>query len=236
MANLSIKVSDFEGPLDLLVHLIEKDKIDIYDIPIVSITEQYISYLKAMSEFDMEVASEFLVMAATLLQIKCRMLLPKEVVAGEEDEPDPRQMLVEMLVEYRKIKRSAAALLEMKATSGRMFSRRPYYEGCVQLNLPNYHIRDLLLALAGIVNEEDKPTAIIEPQAFSVQEKMTEILDRLKASSAGFRLSDLFAVGARGEKVAAFLGVLELLKIGSITISQSEQFAPIYIFAKQGEE
>ena len=85
MANLSIKVSDFEGPLDLLVHLIEKDKIDIYDIPIVSITEQYISYLKAMSEFDMEVASEFLVMAATLLQIKCRMLLPKEVVAGEED-------------------------------------------------------------------------------------------------------------------------------------------------------
>ena len=236
MANLSIKVSDFEGPLDLLVHLIEKDKIDIYDIPIVSITEQYISYLKAMSEFDMEVASEFLVMAATLLQIKCRMLLPKEVVAGEEDEPDPRQMLVEMLVEYRKIKRSAAALLEMKATSGRMFSRRPYYEGCVQLNLPNYHIRDLLLALAGIVNEEDKPTAFIEPQAFSVEEKMTEILDRLKASSAGFRLSDLFAVGARGEKVAAFLGVLELLKIGSITISQSEQFAPIYIFAKQGEE
>ena len=236
MANLSIKVSDFEGPLDLLVHLIEKDKIDIYDIPIVSITEQYISYLKAMSEFDMEVASEFLVMAATLLQIKCRMLLPKEVVAGEEDEPDPRQMLVEMLVEYRKIKRSAAALLEMKATSGRMFSRRPYYEGCVQLNLPNYHIRDLLLALAGIVNDEDKPTAFIEPQAFSVQEKMTEILDRLKASSAGFRLSDLFAVGARGEKVAAFLGVLELLKIGSITISQSEQFAPIYIFAKQGEE
>ena len=184
----------------------------------------------------MEVASEFLVMAATLLQIKCRMLLPKEVVAGEEDEPDPRQMLVEMLVEYRKIKRSAAALLEMKATSGRMFSRRPYYEGCVQLNLSNYHIRDLLLALAGIVNEEDKPTAFIEPQAFSVQEKMTEILDRLKASSAGFRLSDLFAVGARGEKVAAFLGVLELLKIGSITISQSEQFAPIYIFAKQGEE
>lgn len=236
MANLSIKVSDFEGPLDLLMHLIERDKIDIYDIPIVSITEQYISYLRQMSEFDMEVASEFLVMAATLLQIKSRMLLPKEVAAGEEEEADPRQMLVEMLVEYRKIKRSAAALLEMKAKAGKMFSRKPYYEGCVQLNLPNYHIRDLLLALAGIVNEEDKPVAFVEPQAFSVQEKMTEILDRLKATSAGFRLSDLFAVGARGEKVAAFLGVLELLKMGSITISQSGQFAPIYIFAKQGEE
>ena len=233
MANLSIKVSDFEGPLDLLMHLIERDKIDIYDIPIVSITEQYISYL---SEFDMEVASEFLVMAATLLQIKSRMLLPKDVAAGEEEEADPRQMLVEMLVEYRKIKRSAAALLEMKAAAGKMFYRKPYFEGCVQLNLPQYHIRDLLLALAGIVNEEDKPVAFVEPQAFSVQEKMTEILDRLKATTAGFRLSDLFAVGARGEKVAAFLGVLELLKMGSITISQSEQFAPIYIFAKQGEE
>lgn len=236
MANLSIKVSDFEGPLDLLMHLIERDKIDIYDIPIVSITEQYISYLRQMSEFDMEVASEFLVMAATLLQIKSRMLLPKEVVAGEEEEADPRQMLVEMLVEYRRIKKSAAALLEMKATAGKMFSRKPYFAGCVQLNLPNYHVRDLLLALAGIVNEEDKPVAFVEPQAFSVQEKMTEILDRLKASASGFRLSDLFAVGARGEKVAAFLGVLELLKIGSITISQSEQFAPIYIFAKQGEQ
>ena len=235
MANLSIKVSDFEGPLDLLMHLIERDKIDIYDIPIVSITEQYISYLRQMSEFDMEVASEFLVMAATLLQIKSRMLLPKDVAAGEE-EADPRQMLVEMLVEYRKIKRSAAALLEMKAAAGKMFYRKPYFEGCVQLNLPQYHIRDLLLALAGIVNEEDKPIAFVEPQAFSVQEKMTEILDRLKATAAGFRLSDLFAVGARGEKVAAFLGVLELLKMGSITISQSEQFAPIYIFAKQGEE
>lgn len=77
MQQLSVKVSSFEGPLDLLIHLIEKDKIDIYDIPIVSITEQYISYLKQLSEFDMELASEFLVMAATLLQIKSRMLLPK---------------------------------------------------------------------------------------------------------------------------------------------------------------
>ena len=236
MANLSIKVSDFEGPLDLLMHLIERDKIDIYDIPIVSITEQYISYLREMSEFDMEVASEFLVMAATLLQIKSRMLLPKEMAAGEEEEADPRQMLVEMLVEYRKIKKSAAALLEMKANAGKCFARRPYFEGCVQRNLPNYHIRDLLLALAGIVKDEEKPTAFIEPQAFSVQEKMTDILERLKSVSSGFRLSDLFSVGSRGEKVASFLGVLELLKIGAITISQSEQFAPIYIFAKQGEQ
>ncbi|MBQ7883010.1 MAG: segregation/condensation protein A [Phascolarctobacterium sp.] len=236
MANLSIKVSDFEGPLDLLMHLIERDKIDIYDIPIVSITEQYISYLKDMSEFDMEVASEFLVMAATLLQIKSRMLLPKEVAASEEEEADPRQMLVEMLVEYRKIKRRAAALLELKAVAGQVFARKPYFADSVQLHLPNYHVRDLLLALAGIVNDENKPTAYIEPQAFSVQEKITEIMERLRGATTGFRLSDLFSVGSRGEKVAAFLGVLELLKMGAITIAQSEQFAPIYIFAKQGEQ
>ncbi len=236
MANLSIKVSDFEGPLDLLMHLIERDKIDIYDIPIVSITEQYISYLKDMSEFDMEVASEFLVMAATLLQIKSRMLLPKEVISSEEEEVDPRQMLVEMLVEYRKIKKCAAALLEMKAQASLVISRRPYFEGSVQKNLPNYHVRDLLVALANIVNSEEHETAFIEPQAFSVQEKMASIMAKLQICREGFRLSELFEVGSRGEKVAAFLGVLELLKLGVITIAQSEQFAPIYIFAKQGEQ
>ena len=111
-SNLSLKLTAFEGPLDLLMHLIERDKIDIYDIPIVSITEQYIAYLRSMSEFDMEVASEFLVMAATLLQIKSRMLLPKEELAeGEEEDADPRQQLVEMLVEYRRIKRAAVEIM-----------------------------------------------------------------------------------------------------------------------------
>ena len=96
MADLSLKLTAFEGPLDLLLHLIERDKVDIYDIPIAAVTEQYISYLRSMSEFDMEVASDFLVMAATLLQIKSRMLLPKQSVEGEEEEADPRQQLVEM--------------------------------------------------------------------------------------------------------------------------------------------
>ena len=91
MADLSLKLTAFEGPLDLLLHLIERDKVDIYDIPIAAVTEQYISYLRSMSEFDMEVASDFLVMAATLLQIKSRMLLPKQSAEGEEEEADPRQ-------------------------------------------------------------------------------------------------------------------------------------------------
>ena len=112
MPNYNIKIQDFEGPLDLLMHLIEKDKVDIYDIPIVDIAEQYITYLNAMKEFDMDVASDFLVMAATLLQIKSRMLLPKPPVESEEEQEDPRQMLVDMLVEYRKIRIQAKMLTE----------------------------------------------------------------------------------------------------------------------------
>lgn len=235
MTDLSLKLSAFEGPLDLLMHLIERDKIDIYDIPIVSITEQYISYLRNLSEFDMELASEFLVMAATLLQIKSRMLLPKEA-ASEVDELDPRQQLVEMLVEYRKIKRAAAALGELKAETERYFSRRPMFADLRELVYPRLQPSVLLEALASMVTETGKPAAYIEPQAFSVQEKMSAIMEAVRKRPGGFLLSELFSSGYAGEKVAAFLGVLELLKMGLITISQHKQFAPIYIFAKQGEQ
>ena len=232
-SNLSLKLTAFEGPLDLLMHLIERDKIDIYDIPIVSITEQYIAYLRSMSEFDMEVASEFLVMAATLLQIKSRMLLPKEELAeGEEEEADPRQQLVEMLVEYRRIKRAAVELILLKQNADRFWQRPPMFANYVERTIAQYSPQDLLLALASMTNNEGRPAAYIEPQAFSVQEKMTEILHKLQSSPRGFILSDLLQSGQRGETVAAFLGVLELLKMSMITISQAQAFAPIYIFAK----
>ena len=107
-----VKLADFQGPLDLLIHLIEKDKIDIYDIPIVSVTEQYIAYINAMQEYNLDVASEFLLMAAILLQIKSRMLLPRDRRKRGRKNPDPRQMLVDMLVEYRKTKKLAQALRE----------------------------------------------------------------------------------------------------------------------------
>lgn len=235
MNDLSLKLSAFEGPLDLLMHLIEKDKIDIYDIPIVSITEQYISYLRNLSEFDMEVASEFLVMAATLLQIKSRMLLPKAPVSDEEDEADPRQQLVEMLMEYRRIKQIASDLALMKEQADRYCQRRPMFADMCERVLPHYSVGKLLKALASMVNADNTPAAYIEPQAFSVQEKMAAILKRLQKKPHGFLLNELFASGVSGEKVAAFLGVLELLKMGLITINQSEQFAPIYVFAKGGE-
>ena len=236
MSDVSLKLTAFEGPLDLLMHLIESNKIDIYDIPIVEITEQYIGYLRNLQEFDMELASEFLVMAATLLQIKSRMLLPKEAREDEDEGEDPRQQLVEMLVEYRRIKKAAQNLRYLKEEADRYASREPMFANLVERYVPSYPVRDLLLALANVLREKGgRPLAYIEPQAFSVQEKMAEILQRLQGSAQGFLLSELFASGKAGEKVAAFLGVLELLKMGLITISQHQAFAPIYIFSKQGE-
>ena len=236
MSDVSLKLTAFEGPLDLLMHLIESNKIDIYDIPIVEITEQYIGYLRNLQEFDMELASEFLVMAATLLQIKSRMLLPKEAREDEDEGEDPRQQLVEMLVEYRRIKKAAQNLRYLKEEADRYASREPMFANLVERYVPSYPVRDLLLALANVLRETGgRPLAYIEPQAFSVQEKMAEILQRLQGSAQGFLLSELFASGKAGEKVAVFLGVLELLKMGLITISQHQAFAPIYIFSKQGE-
>lgn len=235
MNDVSLKLTAFEGPLDLLMHLIESNKVDIYDIPIVEITEQYIGYLRNLQEFDMELASEFLVMAATLLQIKSRMLLPKEEQAEDEEEGDPRQQLVEMLVEYRRIKSAVVTLRYLKEQADRYGQREPMFTNLVERYVPNYPVRDLLLALGNVLRDTGRPLAYIEPQAFSVQEKMADILQRLQLHPHGFILNDLLKSNKPGEKVAAFLGVLELLKLGLVTIAQQCAFAPIYIFAKQGE-
>lgn len=237
MEKLSIRVEQFEGPLDLLLHLIHENKYDIFDIPIVEITDQYMAALNEMQEFDMEVATEFLLMAATLLQIKSRMLLPKLPVENEEneDEIDPRKVLIDMLLEYRKIKNRAAALAEMKALADKQVSHKPMYRQAA-LTLAQYNIKDLLLALTGIVDTARHEMAYIEPQAFSVEGKMEDILSRLQQVVGGVMLSDFFLTGHRAEKIASFLGLLELLKAGRIMIEQKEPFAPIYIFVRKAEE
>ena len=232
MSLLALKLDAFEGPLDLLLHLIEKEKIDIYDIPIVEITRQYIDYLKSMQEFDMELASEFLVMAATLLQIKSRMLLPSNP-NEEEEEEDPRQRLVQMLVEYRRIKKCAKALSELKLTADRHVYRAPMFGDIREVVLPAHAVSDLMEALGNMLQNNQVQRAYVEPQAYSVQDKMVEILEHLSRRPQGFALNELFKSGSPGEKVATFLGVLELLKLNSVTIAQSQRFAPIYIFAKQ---
>ena len=204
MSQVSLKLSAFEGPLDLLMHLIESNKIDIYDIPIVEITEQYIGYLRNLQEFDMELASEFLVMAATLLQIKSRMLLPKEVREDEQEEEDPRLQLVQMLVEYRRIKGAAVNLRYLKEQADHYVQREPLFANLVERYVPSYPVQDLLLALGNVLRDSGRPLAYIEPQAFSVQEKMAAILQRLQAHPGGFLLNDLLSSGKNGERWRPF--------------------------------
>lgn len=234
MSAVSVKVEQFEGPLDLLLHLIHENKYDIFDIPIVEITDQYMGALNQMQEFDMEVATEFLLMAATLLQIKSRMLLPPKPVTEEDEEEaqDPRQVLIDMLVEYKRIKLKAGALAELKALADKQLAHKPMYTQAA-LTVASYTVRDLLLALTGIVEQQKKEFAYIDPQAFSVEDKMEDILTRLANAAGGIVLSDFFKSGHRGEKIASFLGLLELLKAGQVIIEQKEAFAPIYIFARK---
>ncbi len=236
MADPVVRVLDFEGPLDLLIHLIEKNKMDIYDIPIVSITDQYISYLHSFTETDLEAASQFLVMASLLLQIKSRMLLPKTELE-DEDEADPRDMLVQMLLEYRCIKAVAKQLEMMKQTAARQHTRKPYFADSKLRNLHYYPVSELLLALAGLSGSLRRQIAVVDRQEYDVGSKMQEIVKLLENYPEGIEFEKAFVKsGSSGEMVASFLAVLELLRLQVVRISQSMAFAPIYIFLRTVHE
>ena len=234
MPNYNIKIQDVEGPLDLLMHLIEKDKVDIYDIPIVDIAEQYITYLNAMKEFDMDVASDFLVMAATLLQIKSRMLLPKPPVESEEEQEDPRQMLVDMLVEYRKIRIQAKMLTESLATALGYHQRKPMQFPDIRKKIKPLTFEDLLESLNGLLTRQDHEPALIERQRFNVQDKMKKIIDLLEENNHSLEFSALITNNvSRSEIVASFLAILELMRLNRITIRQARPFSTIFIFLRE---
>lgn len=229
-----VKLADFEGPLDLLIHLIEKDKIDIYDIPIVSVTEQYIAYLDTMQEYSLDVASEFLLMAAMLLQIKSRMLLPREPEEEGEEEADPRQMLVSMLVEYRKTKKQAQALRECLQRASLQTARPPLPLGKILQQVKRYGLGDLLRALAALLPKPEEEDTVIPRQEFPVQERMEAIRSALggKRKKMDFRrlLQDR---KNHSEIISTFLAVLELLRLKEITIRQTVPFGPITLESRK---
>ena len=234
MTTYNIKLQDFEGPLDLLIHLIEKDKIDIYDIPIVSITDQYIEYINGMQEYNLDFASEFLLMAAVLLQIKSKMLLPKPPAEEGEEEADPRSMLVEMLIEYRKVKKRAAMLRESMGQAALAVARKPMALPHFRRKIKPMSLDDLLLGLQSLVADEDISTQIIARQEFHVQDKMSEILALLQANNNAVAFTSALDMGGnRSEVIASFLAVLELLRLKKISIRQKEEFAPIYMFLRE---
>ncbi len=241
---LDIKLNVFEGPLDLLLHLIDKNKIDIYDIPIVEITDQYMDYLHSMEQEDLGIMSEFLVMAATLLDIKCRMLLPKEV-NEEGEEEDPREELVKKLLEYKTYKYMSYELRDRMEEAGNVYYRKPALPPEVLAYQEPVDVSDLLrdvtleqlnrLFQQVLRRQEDKRDPIrsqfgrIEKEEVSLSDKMVWMKE-YAAQHSRFRFTELLKKHtSRTQLVVTFLSVLELMKMGNISVDQETLFGEIEI-------
>ncbi len=246
--SLEVKLQVFEGPLDLLLYLIEKNKVDIYDIPIVDITEQYLDYIRQMHREDMNVMSEFLVMAATLIDIKCRMLLPKEVNEDGEEE-DPRAELVEKLLEYKMYKYMSYELKDRQLDAGKVWFKGKTMPKEVAEYTPPVDYEQLIgkTSLSSLrevfesvmKRREDKIDPIrsnfgkIEKDEVDMDAKMVYVQDySFMQKKCSFR-SLLEKQHSKMEIIVTFLVVLELMKVGKIMIEQKEAFNDIYITSKE---
>jgi segregation and condensation protein A len=227
-----VKLEIFEGPLDLLLYLIKRDEIDIYDIPIEHITRQYLGYLEAFKILDLDIAGEFVVMAANLIYIKSRSLLPVHQQPPEEgaEEEDPRWELVRQLLEYKKFKDAAAQLGEREAVQRAIFSRmpeEPEFQG--ERPIAEVSIFDLINAFQKVLKRVNKTEDLREifEENFTVSDKI-EFLLKLTGTGVALKFTELFAGAAsRTEIVVTFLALLELIRLKQIRIAQSELFGEI---------
>lgn len=245
---IPVKLEVFEGPLDLLLHLIDKNKIDIYDIPIVEITAQYLDYIRRMQTEDMNVMSEFLVMAATLLDIKCRMLLPKEV-NEEGEEEDPRAELVQRLLEYKMYKYMSYELRDKQVDAQRFFYREQhlpkevegyrqpvdYAELIGEMNLQK--LQDIFKSV--VRKQEDKIDPIrsnygnIEKEEIDMDAKALHVEEYILAHSHCSFRELLEKQHSKMEVIVTFLVILEMMKVGKINIVQENTFDDIFITLKE---
>ena len=242
--DLEFKLQVFEGPLDLLLHLIEKNKIDIYDIPIATITDQYLEYVNQMPKEDLDMASEFLLMAATLIDIKSRMLLPKEV-DEEGNEIDPRAELVEKLIEYKMYKHAAQELRDMQVYAGKSL----YKDETLPKEVKKYRqpvdldklLKDVDLSKLNEIfqmvlkRQVDKIDPVrskfgkIEMEEVSLPEKIDFVSHTIKTKKKCSFKQLLESASSKIEVVVSFLAILELIKVGEIEVTQENTFDDIYI-------
>lgn len=237
-----VHLDEFEGPLDLLLHLIKKNEINIYDIPIAVITKQYLDYISLLKYLNLEVAGEFLVMAATLIHIKSRMLLPAETEGDEDEEggEDPRAELVRRLLEYKQFKEAAAGLVERREQWRDVYGRPAFFErGQVSDLSPNEEVDeasleltlfDLVDAFQDIVQRTPAQAFVeVTPDHLTVKDRMNYILERLEYEAA-IPFESLF-VPEEGRLVliVTFLGLLELVRIKLIRAYQAEAFGAILL-------
>ena len=241
---IPVKLEVFEGPLDLLLHLIEKNKIDIYDIPIVEITNQYMEYIRSMQREDLNVMSEFLVMAATLLDIKCRMLLPKEV-NEEGEEEDPRQELVEQLLQYKMFKYMAYELKDRQTDADFVLYRKgdipeevKEYEEPVDLDRLldgltlsrlNAVFKDVMKRQAEKIDPVRSKFGKIEKEAVSLTDKFEYIHEYMKGHRRFSFRQLLERQKSKMHIVVTFLAVLEMMKLGEIRVEQEDTCGEIMI-------
>ena len=243
---IPVKLQVFEGPLDLLLHLIDKNKIDIYDIPIVEITNQYMDYIKAMEREDLNVMSEFLVMAATLLDIKCKMLLPKEVTEDGEEE-DPRQELVEQLLQYKMYKYMSYELRDRELEGEQTMYKDPtipeevmnYVEpvdldellGDLTLATLNRVFQDVMKRQADKIDPVRSKFGKLEKEEVTVEEKLETVTDYAREHKHfSFRML-LGSQKSKMQTVVTFLAVLQLIKEGILIVQQEHAFDDITITA-----
>jgi segregation and condensation protein A len=232
-----VKLEIFEGPLDLLLYLIKRDEIDIYDISIERITKQYLEYLQAFKELQIDIAGEFVVMAANLIYLKSRSLLPLDQQPPEEDadEDDPRWDLIRQLIEYKKFKEAAGQLRDRALEQERIFTRDGGSPPISDAPLPLHEVGifQLIHAFQEVIKRVEAREDLHEifGERFSVSEKIEKILERV-ANGASVRFSELFGqIVSRVEIVVTFLALLELIRLNQVRALQRKMFDEIEIAA-----
>mgnify|MGYP004591162551 FL=1 len=236
-----VTIDNFDGPLDLLLHLIKEQDIDIYDIKIEDITKQYLDYIRHMKELNLEIASEYLVMASELIEMKSKMLLPKKREKEDDDyEEDPRELLIERLLAYKKYKEVTSEFKDLELTRKMVFTREPdnlnrYAKE--DENSEELGVADLIDAFNNLLKrkELDRPIATkITKKELSVTEKVNKIKNILR-NKKKINFEDIFEVSTKEEVIISFLSVLEMVKKDEILLTQEGNFKNIVISLKEGE-
>ena len=233
----------FDGPFDLLLHLIREEQVDIYDIPIARITDQYLEYLARMEELDLDIASEFLVMAANLLAIKARMLLPRPAEDGEPEE-DERSELVHDLLEYMRFKEAASEMSRLHEASSRMIRRPNEQELYINMfseenPLSGKTLEDLQTAFNTVLEKAAKKETVfsIQREQVTLRDKLEELFYLIGSHPQGLRFSAAFdSCASRMELVVTFLALLELIRQRVIRVSQDRQFGEIYMYPGENKD
>jgi segregation and condensation protein A len=236
----NIKLPLFEGPLDLLLHLIRENKVDIYDIPIALITQQYLEHIELMKELSLEVAGEFLLMASTLVHIKSRMLLPVEETADTDEPEDPRYELVQKLLAYQAFKESALGLKEREHEWANILHREPEPDGDdsqegPELSLFDLNLFDLIDAFKKILDRAPAEITEITKETLTIQDKISIITEAIEKNEA-LRFEELFMGDTvKSHYIVTFVALLEVLRLGLARAYQEQDFGTVWII-RPGEE